>query len=364
MNVTVTKYLNVRVGKPSVNAPCYQYLAPGSELVVDGEYYPGDIYEGIGTWMKDEADNYYWSGGIDDRTDLPQTPGGIPVPAYTWFRNLEIEKIWNTYNEFGDRAVVAILDTGYDINNPDLPQPVASRVFMKSNSGTITIQDNYGHGTFCASIIGSKNKSVNIGIAPSCKIMIGKISHKGELLDFNYILDGIEWAIQAGADIVSISHGEQFSNRPDIDRIQERYGNILRDRNVLVFASCGNNFTGQVISREYYPASLDPCTSVGTVDQEQIAAITVRSNKTLVHTPGIDIEGYGLKNQIEKQSGTSVSVPIVAGIMGLAVSLSKKRNDGKWNAGELLQKLIQTGKPIENFQPKIMIDPIRFFQSL
>jgi len=45
MKVTVTKYLNVRVGKPSVNAPCYQYLAPGSELEMHGNLYKGDSFK-------------------------------------------------------------------------------------------------------------------------------------------------------------------------------------------------------------------------------------------------------------------------------------------------------------------------------
>ena len=58
MKVTVKDYLNVRVGKPSVNAPCYQYIAPGSEIEVDGKLYTGDMYDGSDQWMKDEGGNY------------------------------------------------------------------------------------------------------------------------------------------------------------------------------------------------------------------------------------------------------------------------------------------------------------------
>ncbi|SHK70613.1 hypothetical protein SAMN04488028_107198 [Reichenbachiella agariperforans] len=76
MKVTVTKYLNVRVGKPSVNAPCYQYLAPGSEIEVGEKLYLGDSYDGMDTWYRDEADNYYWSGGFL----LPNAT--IPTPIY------------------------------------------------------------------------------------------------------------------------------------------------------------------------------------------------------------------------------------------------------------------------------------------
>ncbi|MCW3104129.1 MAG: hypothetical protein JWO09_2569 [Bacteroidetes bacterium] len=65
MKVTVKYYLNVRVGKPSVNAPCHGYLVPGTEIEVDGKLYDGDQFEGTYKWMKDNAGNYYWAGGIN-----------------------------------------------------------------------------------------------------------------------------------------------------------------------------------------------------------------------------------------------------------------------------------------------------------
>src|ERR1700744_5797251 len=74
MKVTVTKYLNVRVGSPSLNAPCYQYIAPGSEIEVDGQLYTGDAYDGISTWLKDAGGNYYWSGGVDYKSAQSQGP--------------------------------------------------------------------------------------------------------------------------------------------------------------------------------------------------------------------------------------------------------------------------------------------------
>ena len=58
MKVTVTKYLNVRVGKASVNAPSYQYLAPGTILEVEDKTYKGDKYEDKDDWLKDAAGNY------------------------------------------------------------------------------------------------------------------------------------------------------------------------------------------------------------------------------------------------------------------------------------------------------------------
>ena len=59
------KYLNVRVGRPSINAPCSQYIAPGSEIEVDGLLYKGDPYESIDTWFKDEFYKWAFQKAVD-----------------------------------------------------------------------------------------------------------------------------------------------------------------------------------------------------------------------------------------------------------------------------------------------------------
>ena len=289
---------------------------------------------------------------------------GDSKQSYLWFMELGIEGIWSKYDEYGDQAQVAILDTGYDQNNPDLPVPIASKIFVKKALPATSIQDKIGHGTFCTSLIAARNKSVNIGVAPQCKTLIGKVSLAGELQDVSTIIDGIDWAIQSGADIISISMGKPLKDQNQVQQLQTRFNQLLQNQNVLIFAACGDSDSGQIISKEFYPASLDNCVSIGTVQNDLIHNITVRSNKTILYTVGIDIEGYALNNVIEKQSGTSMSVPIIAGIMALAVSLTKKKNNGKWESHDLLRKLIQTGNSIVNLPDLKIVNPQQFFQSL
>jgi len=361
MKVIVTKYLNVRVGRPSVNAPSYQYLAPGSELEVDGNLYDGDTYDGNNKWFKDEAGNYYWSGGVK-LTDLSEKPlSSNSNPSSQWVKNLNIKEIWSDYKEYGDAAKIAILDTGIDLNNSDFAEPVLTKVFVKSLTGSTSVQDNHGHGTFCTSLIACKNQKLNIGIAPRCKTLIGKISHGGELLDFNLILEGIDWAIKSGADIISISMGIPIDKEIEVTEFQSKYDKIVKNKNVLVFAASGDSHSGQIISKEYYPASFNNCNSIGTVKNGQIDNITIRSDKTKIHTVGIDIQGYALNSVIDKQSGTSMSVAIISGLMALAVSKMKKTN-GEWVKNDILSKLIESGNPIT--PEKILVNPKQFFNSL
>ena len=307
----------------------------------------------LGQWLQDVNGHWAWGGGMESIK-----------PSFKWFQDLGIENIWSSFNILGDGCTIAVLDSGYDIHNQDLPTPISTKLFVDNPSHTATIQDNIGHGTFCTSIVSTKGQKFRLGIAPLSKILIGKVSLQGELDDVNLILNGIEWAINEGADIISISFGLPLTDETQINSLQLRLNQIVEGKNVLIFAACGDSRSGQIIAKEFYPASLTTCISVGTVNNNQLDNITIRSEKTILHTLGIDLEGYILNNIIEKESGTSVSTPIIAGIAALAVSFLKQKNNGKWSKDNLLEKLIATGDPLMSFDNKKIINPIRLFQSL
>ena len=129
MKVTVKDYLNVRVGKPSLNAPNFQYLAPGSILEVDGTLYPGDKFEGIDTWYKDEAGNYYWSGGVEKKVEDKKTTESNLVAQIEKIDYRELIKLKNPLaNGFGEGVKVAVLDSGIYSNHPDLKGRIIQEV--------------------------------------------------------------------------------------------------------------------------------------------------------------------------------------------------------------------------------------------
>jgi hypothetical protein len=69
IKVTVIKNLNVRTGKPAVDAPCFTYLLPGAVIEVDDTLIVGDLYECNDRWFKGLDGNFYWSGGILDKAE-------------------------------------------------------------------------------------------------------------------------------------------------------------------------------------------------------------------------------------------------------------------------------------------------------
>ncbi|WPV01544.1 hypothetical protein SNE26_07130 [Mucilaginibacter sp. cycad4] len=66
MKITVSKYLNARIGSPSVNATIKTYKSPGDVLSIDAAVI-GDDIEGNAIWYHNSEDLcYYWSGGIEE----------------------------------------------------------------------------------------------------------------------------------------------------------------------------------------------------------------------------------------------------------------------------------------------------------
>jgi len=375
MKVTVkNNFLNVRVGKPSVNAPCFQFLAPGSEIVVDGKLHKGDLFRGIDIWLRDEANNFYWSGGVSGDFKIESIPDISAQPiadkiVFNWFNKMGIPTIWDEFGEKGDLAKIAVLDTGFIKSNNDVSDAITGTniiIDAVSYPGVNLVIDdtsNQGHGTGCAALLASRNNAKWItGIAPSCKLLVGKISINREIRNFDFILSGIEWAIKQGADLVSISYAVELDAN-EVTAFNNKFEQLLQGKNIIVVASSGNS-DGTPVNGERYPASFPGCVSIGATDNnDAIAGLTIRSPRTILHAPGIDIETYGVNPIPEPQSGTSYSTPIAAAIIALAIS-HLRRNNKPIDRNALLQKVIDTATPIDGNPMKKIINANALFGTL
>lgn len=322
----------------------------------------------LGVWHKIDGGwaNERWLSEVPE-ISLLDTLG---KQTFKWFDSLKIAEVWNEYNEKGSDTKVAVLDTGYKFSNSDISDKIKSSKILIDNINypgidlTMDDQSNDCHGTRCSSILGAKNsKDWIIGVAPECEIISGKISIDREILDFNYILNGIKWAISENVDIISISYAYEDLKDNEILQINKEITDLVKDKNVLIFAAAGNSGSPQR-SADLYPASFDSCISVGASNAaNQISSLTVLSNKTIIHAIGEDVESYNTQNIPTTDSGTSFSTPIVAGVVALAISYLKKKNNGNWKKKELINKIYSTGIIIENSNKKI-IDPLKLFLNL
>ena len=99
---------------------------------------------------------------------------------------------------------VAILDTGIDLDHPDL-QVAGDVTFVP---GTTSGDDDNGHGTLVAGIIAALDNSIGtVGIAPEVELYAVKVLDKKGTGTMRAIRRGIEWAIDNDMQVINMSFG-------------------------------------------------------------------------------------------------------------------------------------------------------------
>jgi len=120
----------------------------------------------------------------------------------------------------GSGVTVAVLDTGIDADHPAFQ---GVDVEQKDFTGEGDEDDN-GHGTHCAAtIFGQDVDGLRIGVAPGVsKALIGKVLGSGGGGSTEGIVQAVQWAINNGANVISLSLGIDFPGM--VKRLIEIHG--------------------------------------------------------------------------------------------------------------------------------------------
>ncbi|MER5932992.1 S8 family serine peptidase [Streptomyces sp. NPDC002054] len=243
----------------------------------------------------------------------------------------------------GKGAKVAVLDTGTDLDHPDLKGRVAG---SKNFTDSDTDADRQGHGTHTISTVGGSGAAsggAKKGVAPGAELLSGKVlGDQGYGLD-SWIIAGMEWAVDNKADIVSMSLGDPSQTACDdpLAAATER----LSQQGALFVIAAGNAGPGNntVSSPGCAPSAL----TVGAVDRDDTTApFSSRGPAGLRHTlkPEIAAPGVGISAAAaggrgvyayQAMSGTSMATPHVAG----AAALLKQRHPD-WTGAQLKAALV------------------------
>jgi subtilisin family serine protease len=147
------------------------------------------------------------------------------------------------------RITIAVVDTGADLTAPSLAAK-SPRTYSVL-SGTPTVTDLVGHGTFVASLAAgsASNGKVFEGFGGGARLMIVQASETpGDFNDANEAA-GIVWAVDHGARIVNLSLGGTQSSQIEQDAV-----NYAVRHGVLLVAAAGNDGTDG--DAPVYPAAL------------------------------------------------------------------------------------------------------------
>ena len=140
----------------------------------------------------------------------------------------------------GRGVVVCVVDSGVDLDHPDL-RGVELRGWRDSINGIDEPYDDEGHGTAMTGIIVSDGGLD--GVAKRVDLLVAKaINDEGQGTD-GTVSDSVDWCVQQGADIISLSLGGSQSFGSDFfttDELERSIDDAL-DSGVFVVSSAGND---------------------------------------------------------------------------------------------------------------------------
>lgn len=212
----------------------------------------------------------------------------------------------------GKGVLVAVLDTGVDVDHPDLKGSVTeSKDFTNSRSGSADVA---GHGSHVAGIIGARRNDVGVvGVAPDCQLLNLKcLGDSGSGTDVG-IADAIDYAVSKKAKVINGSLG---SSQPS-QRIIDAVNRALKAGVICIFAA-GNSGPGE--GTVGWPGAMPGVICVAATDKgDVVARFSSRGRQVLIAAPGVMIDSTYPGNRYALLSGTSMATPYVAGIAALYV---------------------------------------------
>lgn len=234
-------------------------------------------------------------------------------------KQINADDVWNLGYD-GTGVVVAILDTGIDTDHPELIDSYLNGHDFFYNDEIP--EDDHGHGTHVAGTITADGIDTNAkGVAPEAGIIMGKVC--GPIPNYGYacydsdIEAGIEWAVEQGADVISMSLGSpEVYTGEDCDWANDGVANKVNwavGEGVTVVAASGNDGLPGVSS----PACASKAIAVGAVDsRDRVARFSNFGDALDIVAPGVSIYST-IINNYGYMSGTSMATPHVSGVVAL-----------------------------------------------
>jgi hypothetical protein len=240
--------------------------------------------------------------------------------------------------------VVAVIDTGVDLNHPDLAanlwtnnREVPDNGVDDDGNGYVddvhgadvivnsgNPMDDHGHGTHVAGIIAAQanNGIGGVGVAYNVQLMAVKAAQYSGVLASSDIAEAIYYAVAQRADVINMSFGGYARSQVEEDALAVAFGQA-----VLV-AAAGND--GKVnlpcpFGRDMYPAAYNwvlgvmaSTSSGGLAGFSNFDCTPHDSHEYELMAPGVDVWSTLPNEQYAAWDGTSMATPIVSGIAALA----------------------------------------------
>lgn len=214
----------------------------------------------------------------------PERPSGLDL--------LQADAAWQ--RSTGEGVVVAVVDSGIDVDNPHLTAAVIGGINLVGDGERADgLSDPHGHGTAIAGQIAAQPVAGSgvVGLAPDARLLSVRVFRgtdeeavrSGFGPTTERLAAGIRYAATHGADIINVS----LSDYDDSDELRAAV-DAAATVGSLVVASAGNRATtGQTADGPRYPAGYSG--SIGVTASNAVGTVTDDS----IHGPQVDVAAPG-----------------------------------------------------------------------
>lgn len=290
------------------------------------------------------------------------------LPKKQWYLDkIGMEDAWVLAGERDD-VIVAIIDTGVDLDHEDLSgqfwvnaNEISGNGIDDDGNGFIDdmhgwdfqSNDNYpddeddyniGHGTIAAGVIaaGSNNGFGIEGMSPNVKIMAIRAFSRTGTSSVKIMAEAIDYAVANGAQIINASWGGSATGldaKPCTDAL------MRAQRKGVIFVNAAGNYNTNTDVDAWFPGDADfdniIVVAASTKDDKKWVGSNYGKRSVDIAAPGTEIFTTLMGNRYDFVTGTSIAAPVVSGLIALMKSVDKTLDGARAKA--ILQN---TGAPV------------------
>lgn len=337
-------------------------------------------------------------------TDFSQQPNDPLYNLQYGISAINLDQLWPMPVIMKDGPVIAILDTGVELDHPDLKQNIWTNPGEEGGASyydddyngykddlhgwdfvnnTGEIYDYNGHGTHCAGIAAACgfNGTGIIGANPDARIMPLTVLQSNGQGDIGTIIKALDYAYANGADIISMSLGTYASSMAFEDALARAYSKC-----VLIGAAGNDGYClnhphlekGQTAPMPMFPGAYTFVLGVQASSQDGGLAgfsnyddngpsFSAYSEEQLYNyelmVPGASITSTYPGGTYKALNGTSMATPLVAGAVSRLLQTKEYLNKEEL-FGDLINSLTPKGDldifAAYNIRPEDRIPELQF----
>ena len=290
----------------------------------------------------------------DDDATAPQAAAGdtqpiffyVPPTAFDGQYAMSLIDIDGAHaSATGDGVVIAVLDTGADIDHELLAGRIAPGGYDFVDDDTdiadlatgLDLDEDgfpdelHGHGTFMAGIIAT--------VAPDASILPIRVLDSEGYADVFRVVQGIYYAIDQGVDVINLSLGTRSHNHILRDAVAD-----AADAGIIVVTAVGDDDVEHPVQ---VPAGEDTTLAVAATDNDDVKSdFSNYGEHVSITAPGRGVVSAMPDGAYAEASGTSISTAFVSGTVALLLSA-----DAALTQAQIELILDQTAHGIDSVNP-------------